>query len=74
MIKSFAFWTIILTLITILVLIAALFLTPSFTYRCSGSLLMCLDSSYDLVWYERWAKTLQCTYYNVICVLKGAFL
>ena len=74
MTKRLIWWFILLTFIALLVFISALFLTPSFTQKCSADLLMCLDQVYDFPWYQRLWNILGCVFHNVTCVLGGLFV
>lgn len=67
-------WFLFLVFVALLIFIAALFLTPSFTRTCSDQLLGCLDWAYDFPWYQRLWYSLQCAFKNVVCVLKGLFV
>lgn len=55
----------------IFIFIAALFLTPSFTQKCTEQLLMCVEETSSLnVMFRLWGN-LKCVYYNVVCVFGG---
>ena len=74
MMKRLLWWAFLLIFVAILVFVAALFLTPSFTQTCSENLLICLDQTYDAPWYQRLWSALNCAFQNVGCVLKGLFV
>ena len=74
MMKKLLWWAILFGFIAILLFIAALFLTPSFTYKCTDSLLMCVEEAYPLPVFPRLWQTFVCVYHNVICVLGGLFI
>ena len=71
--KRLFLWFLFLALLALLVFIAALFLTPSFTRSCSDNLFGCLDWAYDFPLPQRLWYLLQCTWRNIICVLGGLF-
>ena len=63
-----------LLICAIFIFIAALFLTPSFTQKCTEQLLMCVEETSSLnVMLRLWAN-LKCVFYNVVCVLGGLFV
>ena len=67
-------WIIPLTIIALLLFIAALFLTPSFTRHCTEDLFICMeDASKNGFWQKLWSN-LSCVYHNVVCVLGGLFI
>ena len=74
MIKKLLWWAILLSFIAVLIFIAALFSTPSFTYQCTNNLLMCVEEAYPLPLSSKLWQTFVCVYHNVICVLGGLFV
>lgn len=74
MTNKLIWWTILLSFIAVMIFIAALFSTPSFTYKCTDEMLMCVEQAYPLSILSRLWQTLVCVYHNVICVLGGLFV
>lgn len=56
-------------LLTIICLICALFLTPSYTTVCSNMLVSCLQSHVHHTGIEKLSEGLGCIFQNIACVL-----
>jgi len=61
-------------IVFLLIFVAALFLTPSFTQHCTEELFICASQAQNAgFWYKLWLH-LGCVYHNVVCVLGGLFI
>ena len=67
-------WLLSLCLFAVFAFVAALFLTPSFTQRCTDDLLMCVETAKAAGFWGRLGALLLCVYHNVVCVLGGLFV
>ena len=67
-------WILPLVVAAIFIGLAALFLTPSYSYHCTEKLLACIERNASLSFWERIWGTLICVYHNVVCVLGGLFV
>lgn len=67
-------WIFPLTICAVFIFIAALFLTPDFTSRCTYDLIECVEAGNrsHSFWGRIWAH-LGCVFSNVFCVLGGLF-
>ncbi len=72
--KKIGKWILPLSVVALFVFMAALFLTPSFTQKCTEKLLVCVEAGLDKGFLERILAHLGCVYHNVICVLGGLFI
>ena len=67
-------WILPLIIVAIFVFLTALFLTPSFTRKCTEGLLVCVEQGQPLSFGSRLLAHLGCVLQNVICVLGGLFV
>ena len=66
-------WVFPLMVCAFFLFLTALFLTPSFTARCTEQLFQCVEEGSTLSFGRRLLAHLGCVYHNVICVLGGLF-